>query len=273
MLTWYSLATFAAAEQLYYAVYQWRQQGSLTITDLSLSFFRDVYPSAATGTYASSTTTFTSIANAVLAYADSYFANAQQYTPQNGALAEQYSRSNGSPLSAVDLTWSYAAFLTALNARKAVLPSSWGAGSAQVPNSCSGGSANGPCVAATNTFSRPGSTPTSTTGACSATPTRTNVLFKETVTTNFGESVFITGGIAELGNWDTNKAVALSAQNYTSTNNLWFATVSLPARGGFNYKYIRKQQDGSVRWESDPNRYYVVPANCAGSATQSDTWR
>ncbi|PIA93580.1 Glucoamylase [Cercospora beticola] len=269
---WY-LATFAAAEQLYYAVYQWRQQGSLTITDLSLPFFRDVYSSAATGTYASSTTTFTSVINAVLAYADSYFANAQQYTPQNGALAEQYSRSNGSPLSAVDLTWSYAAFLTALNARKAVLPSSWGAGSAQVPNSCSGGSANGPCVAATNTFSRPGSTPTSTTGACSATPTRTNVLFKETVTTNFGESVFITGGIAELGNWDTNKAVALSAQNYTSTNNLWFATVGLPARGGFNYKYIRKQQDGSVRWESDPNRYYVVPANCAGSATQSDTWR
>ncbi|USW54704.1 Putative glucoamylase, carbohydrate binding module family 20, six-hairpin glycosidase superfamily [Septoria linicola] len=270
---WY-LATFAAAEQLYDAVYQWRQQGSITITSVSLPFFKDIYSSAATGTYSSSTTTFTSIVNAALAYADGYFANAQQYTPQNGALAEQYSRSNGSPLSAADLTWSYAAFLTALNARKAVMPSTWGAGSARLPSSCSGSSATGPCVAATSTFSRPGSTPTATTtGACSATPTRTNVLFKETVTTNFGESVYIVGSISELGTWNTNNGVALSAQNYTSTNNLWFMSVSLPAKTSLEYKYFRKQQDGSVQWESDPNRSYTVPANCAGSATQSDTWR
>ena len=93
------------------------------------------------------------------------------------------------------------------------------------------------------------------------------------MTTNYGENVFIVGSISELGSWNTNNAVALSAQNYTSTNNLWFVTVGLPASASFQYKYIRKQQDGSVRYESDPNRSYTVPANCAGSATQSDTWR
>lgn len=66
------LSTFAAAEQLYDAVYQWKKIGSLSITSTSLAFFKDVYPSAAVGTYASSTTTFTSIVNAVSTYADSY---------------------------------------------------------------------------------------------------------------------------------------------------------------------------------------------------------
>jgi glucoamylase len=70
------LATFAAAEQLYDAVYQWKKIGSLSITSTSLAFFKDVYPSAAVGTYASSTTTFTSIVNAVSTYADSYMSNA-----------------------------------------------------------------------------------------------------------------------------------------------------------------------------------------------------
>ena len=66
------LNTFAAAEQLYDAVYQWKKTGSLSITSTSLAFFKDVYPSAAVGTYASTTSTFTSIVNAVSAYADSY---------------------------------------------------------------------------------------------------------------------------------------------------------------------------------------------------------
>jgi hypothetical protein len=53
----------------------------------------------------------------------------QKYTPSSGALAEQYNRADGTPLSAVDLTWSYAAFLTAYNARANVIPASWGAAS------------------------------------------------------------------------------------------------------------------------------------------------
>ncbi|CAK4030843.1 extracellular glucoamylase [Lecanosticta acicola] len=279
---WY-LNTFAAAEQLYDAVYTWNQTGSITITSISLAFFQAIYPSASTGTFTSSSATFTSIINAVTAYADSYMANAQQYTPSSGALAEQYSRNDGTPLSAGDLTWSYAAFLTAFNARKAAMPASWGASSAKLPNVCSGSSAMGPCATATNTFPRPGSTGTPTTstgtptttstGACTATPTLTNVLFKEIAQTTYGENVYIVGSISQLGNWDTSKAVALSANNYTSTNNLWYVTLALPVGTNFQYKYIRKETDGSIRWESDPNRQYTVPGNCAGSATESDTWR
>ena len=66
------LTTLAAAEQLYDALYQWDHIGSLAITDVSLPFFKALYSSAATGTYASSTTVYKDIVNAVKTYADGY---------------------------------------------------------------------------------------------------------------------------------------------------------------------------------------------------------
>lgn len=68
---WY-LCTLAAAELLYDAIYQWDHLGSLTINSLSLGFFRDIYSSATTGTYSSSSATYSSIVSAVKAYADDY---------------------------------------------------------------------------------------------------------------------------------------------------------------------------------------------------------
>lgn len=79
-------------------------------------------------------------------------AKAQQYTPSNGALAEQYSRSDGSPLSAADLTWSYAAFLSAADRRAGFVPASWKSSAANtVPGSCSDPSYGGSYTNATNT--------------------------------------------------------------------------------------------------------------------------
>ena len=73
-----------------------------------------------------------------------------QYTPSNGGLAEQYSRNDGTPTSAVDLTWSYAAALTAFAARDGFVPASWGAAGLTVPSVCStGGSGSGGTVAVT----------------------------------------------------------------------------------------------------------------------------
>lgn len=80
---------------------------------------------------------------AIKNYADSFVAVVAKYTPSGGGLSEQYSRSNGSPLSAVDLTWSYAALLTAYDARNGVVPASWGAKGLTVPTTCSGGGGGG----------------------------------------------------------------------------------------------------------------------------------
>jgi glucoamylase len=60
--------------------------------------------------------------NAVKTYADGYVNIVATYAQTNGSLSEQFSRSNGAPLSAYDLTWSYAALLTAAARRAGVVP-------------------------------------------------------------------------------------------------------------------------------------------------------
>ena len=102
---WY-LNTFAAAEQLYDALYQWNKQGSLTVTSVSLAFFKDFSSGVTAGTYAAGSTTYNTLTNAIKTYADGYLSIGQKYTPSGGGLSEQYDKSTGAPLSAPDLTWS-----------------------------------------------------------------------------------------------------------------------------------------------------------------------
>lgn len=210
----------------------------------------------------------------------------------NGSLSEQYSKSDGSQLSARDLTWSYAALLTANMRRNAVVPAAWGETSASsVPATCHSTSATGTYSTATDTSwpatltsgsgsatSTATSTKTTTTSGTTSTscttPTAVAVTFDLIATTVYGENIKLAGSISQLGNWDTDDAVALSAVDYTDSDHLWFVTVSLPAGTSFEYKYIRVESDGTVEWESDPNRTYTVPAACSTTAvTESDTWR
>lgn len=282
------LSNLAAAEQLYDAIYQWNKIGSISITSTSLAFFQDIYSSAAVGTYPSSSSTFTAIISATKTYADGYVSIVQAHAMANGSLSEQYDKTYGTELSARDLTWSYAALLTANMRRNGIVPPSWGASSANsVPSSCSMGSATGTYstptatswptsltsgTAATSTL--PSTSTASTTTASCTIPTSVAVTFNEIATTSYGENVYIVGSISQLGNWNTSSAVPLSASKYTSTNNLWYATINLPAGSSFQYKYMRKESDGSIVWESDPNRSYTVPSQCSvTSAAESDTWR
>ena len=126
---WY-ISTAAVAEQLYDALYQWNKIGSITITPISLAFFQDFQPSVTTGTYKSGSSTYSSLSSAIKTYADGFMTIVQQYTPANGSISEQFDRNTGAQLSAYDLTWSFAAFLTAGNARANTFPASWGEPSA-----------------------------------------------------------------------------------------------------------------------------------------------
>ena len=144
---WY-LATFAVAEQLYDALIVWNQQGSLTVTSTSLPFFQQFSSGVAVGTYTSSTSTFQTLTSAIKNFADGFVAINAKYTPSNGGLSEQYSKSDGTPTSAVDLTWSYASALTVFAARGGFSSPSWGAQGLTVPTTCSAGS-GGATVAVT----------------------------------------------------------------------------------------------------------------------------
>jgi glucoamylase len=233
---WY-LATAAVAEQLYDALIVWKAQGSIQVTSTSLAFFEQLSPSVVTGTYSSSTSTFTTLISAVQTYADGFLAINAKYTPSNGGLSEQYSKTDGTPLSAVDLTWSYASTLTAFAARKGIVPVSWGAKGLEVPTIC--GTNTGPIV---------------------------QVTFNVYATTQPGENIFLTGSVDALQNWSPDKALALSSANYPT----WSVTVAVPANTNIEYKYIRKS-NGKLEWESDPNNAFTSPAS--GSSVRSDTWR
>ncbi|HWS37348.1 MAG TPA: carbohydrate-binding module family 20 domain-containing protein [Actinoplanes sp.] len=101
-----------------------------------------------------------------------------------------------------------------------------------------------------------------------ASPTATaGTGFAVTATTTPGQNILVTGNQATLGNWAPASAVALSADAYP----VWKATVALPAGTTFEYKYVRRNTDGSFTWESGANRTATVPAN--GRLTLTDTWR
>ncbi|KAI0804948.1 family 15 glycosyl hydrolase [Xylaria sp. FL0064] len=293
---WY-LNTLATAEQLYDALYVWQTTGSITVTSTSLAFFQALVPSVTAGTYKSDSDTYTTIYNAVFSYADGFVAKVQQYASTNGSLAEQYDRNSGAPLSARDLTWSYASFLTAVARRAGVVPAGW-AGSnpaaTSVPGSCVATSQAGSYSTVTVTAFPTSQTPTTngststtfttptvtTTQASSTTSTGgctqvTSVAVSFTVrkVTTYGQTVKIVGNVAALGNWDTSNAVALSASQYTSSNPIWTGTVSLTAGQTIQYKYIVVNTDNSVTWEADPNRSYTVATGCTGTAQESDTWQ
>ncbi|KAL3459520.1 glycoside hydrolase superfamily [Aspergillus heterothallicus] len=117
-------------------------------------------------------------------------------------------------------------------------------------------------------------TATSTTACASATATALAVTFNERVTTTYGQNVFLVGSISQLGSWDTSSAVALSAAQYTSSDPLWTVTVTLPVGTSFEYKFIKKLADGSIVWESDPNRSSSVDSGCASTTQVIDSsWR
>ena len=114
-------------------------------------------------------------------------------------------------------------------------------------------------------------TPTATSIPATATPTPAGVRVTFTVigyVTSYGQNIFIVGNVPELGNWNTSQAVPLNWVN----NNTWSGPVTFTASRGqaIQYKYIVKNTDGTIIWESGNNHSYTVPLS--GTYTQTDNW-
>lgn len=144
------------------------------------------------------------------------------------------------------------------------VPAPWGEGSANtVQSTCSATSAEG--IYTTPTVTAP--------LAPCTTVTSVAVTFNVAEMTTFGEAVHVAGSISQLGDWDTGDAVALSASAYQSGYPRWFAAVPLPAGTAFEYKYVKRENDGSVTWEDGPNRSYRVSEGCTTEVQLHDTWQ
>jgi glucoamylase len=98
---------------------------------------------------------------------------------------------------------------------------------------------------------------------------QSRVNFKATANTVVGQYVYVTGNIAALGNWDTGLAVPVDPRAYP----VWANTVNLPAATAVQYKYFRRNADGSVTWENiagGGNRNLTTPAS-GGTLVVNDT--
>ncbi|VXB37659.1 Alpha-amylase [Microbacterium sp. 8M] len=93
------------------------------------------------------------------------------------------------------------------------------------------------------------------------------VTFNENETTTWGSNVYVVGSIPALGSWNTGAAIKMDPASYP----VWSATVSIPASTAFQYKYIVKDANGAVTWESGANRSYTTGSS--GSVTLNDTWK
>ena len=65
----------------------------------------------------------------------------------------------------------------------------------------------------------------------------------------------------------------MNAGKYTASNPLWEGIANVPAGTSFEYKYFRKESDGSVVWETGSNRQAGVGKACSGGVTLKDSWR
>ncbi|GIH27588.1 hypothetical protein Aph01nite_58980 [Acrocarpospora phusangensis] len=91
--------------------------------------------------------------------------------------------------------------------------------------------------------------------------------FSATVATTWGQNVFLVGNLVALGAWNPANAVPLSAAAYPT----WSATLTLPAGATVEYKYLRKNSDGTVTWEPGANRTFS--ALLGPQVNRTDTWR
>ncbi|KAL3420003.1 Glucoamylase P [Phlyctema vagabunda] len=260
---WY-LITVGAAEFLYDAVAQWKARHNLVVDGISLAFFKDLYPEVEVRKYNSGNenSPFAKIMDAVTAYADSFVAVAQKYTPADGSLSEQFDRATGAPLSARDLTWSYAAFVTMAERRAGQYPETWGVRKvAPAPATCAGSSTLGVYVPATAA------------GAPNVTTFCTvNIRLEVNASTYFGENLYVVGNTTDLGNWDLASSQPLNPGLYTAARPLWYADLQLAAGQSVDYKFVRTQNCNQPPVYESTNRTLAVPACGQPGFTTDFAW-
>ncbi len=89
------------------------------------------------------------------------------------------------------------------------------------------------------------------------------VNFKVDAGTSLGQNIYVVGSIPELGSWDPTKAPeAMMNPNYPE----WFLPVSVPKATQFQFKFIKKDGNGTVTWEGGSNRVFTSPSGSTGTA-------
>jgi glycosidase len=88
-------------------------------------------------------------------------------------------------------------------------------------------------------------------------------------TTDFGENVYLSGNVDELGNWDPNKAIGPLNNKVVYAYPNWYVDVSVP--GGYNLEYKFLKKNGStVTWNPKGNEQLLTPTS--STYTKETDW-
>jgi alpha-amylase len=94
-----------------------------------------------------------------------------------------------------------------------------------------------------------------------------NVLFQVNATTVLGQNIYVVGSLPGVGNWDPAKGIKLDPASYP----VWKGTITLPASTPLEYKYIKRDGQGQVVWETGKNRTLTTAAS--GTTTLNETFK
>lgn len=120
------MTTAALAEVFYRLAYELKQGAALEVTSLNLEFLTLVSASPLKQgvVITSSDPLHAELVNALVERGDEELSVIKKFAGPQGELSEQFDRNSGVLLSAPDLTWSYASFLSATNYRALALSGS-----------------------------------------------------------------------------------------------------------------------------------------------------
>lgn len=97
------------------------------------------------------------------------------------------------------------------------------------------------------------------------------IVFHVTAETQFGENIYVVGNVPELGSWNPDNCTeALLNPNYPE----WFLPVSVPMGTTIEFKFIKKDANGNVVWESGENHTITSSSDpCGVVDTPVYNWR
>lgn len=93
---------------------------------------------------------------------------------------------------------------------------------------------------------------------------------RDAIPTQWGDNIYLTGSVPELGSWSTDPNVAIGPM-LTPDHPDWFIVASVPACATVEYKFVRITAGGAVTWENGPNHSYTAP--CAGTDAVTVHWQ
>ncbi|EGG06978.1 family 15 glycoside hydrolase [Melampsora larici-populina 98AG31] len=121
------LCTNTVAETLYLTAHHFKKTGSITITPISLTFFQRFIsdleiPENTPLVISRGSEMFTKLVKGIKQWADTFLEDVRGYGSLGSKMSEQIHRETGMMRGARELTWSYASFLTAIDARDGKAP-------------------------------------------------------------------------------------------------------------------------------------------------------